>query len=94
VLDVVGRDFGQGRRSINAQCFRRFAGRLRGRDSRNGLKTKISSGVKPDELVKEMTVPVAMARADREQPIDFVEQIAVARLQQDGTTDALRITRL
>jgi hypothetical protein len=35
-----------------------------------------------------------MARADREETIDFVEQIAAARLQQDGTTDALPITRL
>ena len=35
-----------GRRSTNSRCFRRFAGRLRGPDSRNGVKIKISSGVR------------------------------------------------
>jgi hypothetical protein len=39
-----------------------------------------------------MTVRVAMTRADGAFTIDFVEQIDVARLLQDGTTDALRIT--
>jgi hypothetical protein len=39
-----------------------------------------------------MTVLVATACAGCAFNIDFVEQIEVARLQEDGTKDALRIT--
>jgi hypothetical protein len=39
-----------------------------------------------------MTVLVAMAGAGRELNIDLLGKTEVARLQEDGTTDALRIT--